>query len=137
MPVEVAYGNVGLYVGALDAQHPWLYKTYLVMRNEAANRYRQRVLAQRGCLRGADYVLMREIARVDEVSVMTQTASAVTAQVQQAPEQAVPVLAAEPAPTLAPSANADSAAEPLELWPAQAGSVIAFGTNNADRRRPS
>jgi hypothetical protein len=139
MPVEVAYGNVGLYVGELDEQHPWLYKTYLVMRNEAANAYRLHMLAQRGRLRGADYVLMREIARVDEASVMTQTAGAVAAQIQQLPEQSTAYGVTEPtvAPTHAPSANADSAAEPLEIWPPQATTVIAFGSSGTDRRRPA
>ena len=80
--VDLAYGHLGLYTGALDEQHPWLYKTYLLMRNSAAQAYRDRVLQERGVLRGVDYVLMREIARADEERVMTLTARAVAAQVQ-------------------------------------------------------
>lgn len=80
--VDLAYGHLGLYTGALDEQHPWLYKTFLLMRNSAAQQYRDRVLQQRGALRGVDHVLMREIARADEESVMTLTARAVAAQVQ-------------------------------------------------------
>jgi hypothetical protein len=72
--VDLAYGHLGHYVSALDEQHPWLYKTYLLMRNDAARDYRDRVLQQRGILRGVDCVLMREIARADEERVMTLTA---------------------------------------------------------------
>jgi len=80
--VELAYGRVGLYVGLLDEQHPWLYKTFLLMRNRAAQEYRETVLRERGVLRGVDCVLMREITRVDEECVMTLTARAVAEQVQ-------------------------------------------------------
>ncbi|MFZ2652966.1 MAG: hypothetical protein WA210_22930 [Burkholderiaceae bacterium] len=80
--VELAYGQVGLYAGVLDEQHPWLYKTYLAMRNSAAQEYREMVLRTRGVLRGVDCVLMREIARADEERVMTLTARSVAAQVQ-------------------------------------------------------
>jgi hypothetical protein len=80
--VELAYGRVGLYVGMLDEQHPWLYKTLLLMRNRAAQAYRETVLRERGVLRGVDCALMLEIARVDEECVMTLTARAVAEQVQ-------------------------------------------------------
>ena len=82
--VELAHGQVGLYAGVLDEQHPWLYKTYLLMRNRAALEYRETVLRQRGVLRGVDCVLMREIARADEERVMTLTARGVAQQVQDA-----------------------------------------------------
>jgi hypothetical protein len=80
--VDLAYGQVGLYAGVLDEQHPWLYKTYLLMRNGAAQEYRERTLRQRGALRGVDCVLMREIARADEERVLTMTSRWVAAQVQ-------------------------------------------------------
>ena len=81
--VELAHGQVGLFSGVLDEQHPWLYKTFLLMRNRAAQEYRDTVLRDRGVLRGVDCVLMREIARADEERVMTLTARAVAQQVQQ------------------------------------------------------
>ncbi len=83
--VDLAYGHLGHYVGVLDDQHPWLYKTFLLMRNDAARAYRERVLQQRGVLRGVDCILMREIARADEERVMTLTARDVATQVQALP----------------------------------------------------
>jgi hypothetical protein len=83
--VDAAYAHLGVYAGVIDEQHPFLYKTYLLMRNSAAQAYRDAVLAKRGALRGVDYVLMREIARADEERVMTQTARDVAAIVQLAP----------------------------------------------------
>jgi hypothetical protein len=80
--VELAYGQLGLYAGVLDEQHPWLYKTYLLTRNAAAKAYRDTVLRERGVVRGVDCVLMREIARADEERVMTLTARGVADQVQ-------------------------------------------------------
>ena len=80
--VEIAYGQLGLHAGVLDEQHPWLYKTYWLMRNAAAKSYRDTVLRERGVLRGVDCVLMREIARADEERVMTLTARGVAEQVQ-------------------------------------------------------
>lgn len=86
--VELAHGQVGLYAGVLDEQHPWLYKTLLLMRNRAAQEYRDSVLRRRGVLRGVDCVLMREIAQADEERVMTLTARAVAQQVQRAESHA-------------------------------------------------
>ena len=83
--VDLAYAHLGVYTGVIDEQHPFLYKTYLLMRNSAAQAYRDRVLMTRGVLRGVDYVLMREIARADEERVMTLTARDVSALVQAAP----------------------------------------------------
>lgn len=80
--VQLAYGQAGLHAGVLDEQHPWLYKTFLLMRNAAAQEYRDCVLRDRGVLRGVDCVLMREIAHADEERVMTLTARAVFEQVQ-------------------------------------------------------
>lgn len=86
--VDLAYGHLGQYASVLDEQHPWLYKTFLLMRNGAAQAYRERVLQQRGALRGVDFVLMREIARADEERVMTLTSRDVAAQVQAMPQTA-------------------------------------------------
>lgn len=83
--VDLAYGHLGNYVSVLDEHHPWLYKTFLLMRNDAARAYRDRMLQQRGVLRGVDCVLMREIARADEERVMTLTARDVATQVQARP----------------------------------------------------
>jgi hypothetical protein len=84
VPTEAAYGKVGLLVGQLDEQHPWLYRTLLLMRNAAADAYRRRVLAERGPLRGVDYLMMREIASAHENMELTQTARSVRDQVQAA-----------------------------------------------------
>jgi hypothetical protein len=81
-PTEQAYAWLGLYVGELDEQHPWLYRTALLMKNAAADDYRQRVLRERGPLRGADYLMMSEIANVHEGVELTQTARAVRERVQ-------------------------------------------------------
>ncbi|MEO6361770.1 MAG: hypothetical protein ABIO71_00930 [Caldimonas sp.] len=59
--VDLTYGTTGLYVGLLDEQHPWLFKTSGLLRHEAAESYRQSVLRERGPLRGLDYVMMREL----------------------------------------------------------------------------
>lgn len=72
--VSVAYGKVGLYVGKLNEQHPWLYKAFLLSKNDAANAYRLRILAERGPLRGVDYLMMREIAQAQEGVELTQAA---------------------------------------------------------------
>jgi hypothetical protein len=95
--VDLAYGHLGLYATVLDEQHPWLYKTFLLMRNGAAQAYRDRVLQQRGALRGVDSVLMREIARADEERVMTLTAREVATQVQASPAAATMVRSTGPA----------------------------------------
>lgn len=59
--LNLTYGTTGLYIGTLDDQHPWLYKTTELLRHEAAESYRQSVLRQRGPLRGLDYIMMREL----------------------------------------------------------------------------
>lgn len=102
--VDLAYGHLGHYVSVLDDQHPWLYKTYLLMRNDAARAYRDRVVQQRGALRGVDCVLMREIARADEERVMTLTARDVAAQVQALPTAGAAARGNEPRLVLVDSA---------------------------------
>jgi hypothetical protein len=85
-PTEQAYARLGLYVGEIDEQHPWLYRTMLLMKNAAADEYRQRVLRERGPLRGMDYLMMTEIANVHESVELTQTARAVRERVQSLPK---------------------------------------------------
>ena len=137
MSIDVAYGKVGLYVGLLNEQHPWLYKTVLVMRNPAAQEYRLRVLAERGVLRGVDYVLMREIARADEAQVMTQTARAVAEQIQ-LPQ---PIPLGEVAATRRLLTEVPDEAQSLQSLAqledqSQRSSVLAFAPSG-ERRRPA
>jgi hypothetical protein len=84
--LDLSHGTVGLYVGRLDEQHPWLYDSMTVARNPSAEAYRRQVLSDRGPLRGADYVIMREIVRAQESLERTQWARTVAEHVQrQAP----------------------------------------------------
>ena len=92
--LDASHGRVGLYVGVLNEQHPWLYNTRLVIRDGAAEEYRQRVLRERGPLRGVDYLLMREIAQAHESLELTKTARSVAQQVQRSDAKLEPV--AEP-----------------------------------------
>ena len=94
--MDLAYGQLGLYAIAIDEQHPWLYKTYLLMRNAAAQQYREQVLQQRGVLRGVDCILMREIARADEERTLTLTARVVAGEVQAMQQARAPEGAGEP-----------------------------------------
>jgi hypothetical protein len=134
--VDLAYGHVGLYVGPLNEQHPWLYKAYLLMRNGAAQEYRQRVLGQRGMLRGVDCVLMGEIARADEERVMTLTARSVAEQVQQRLPVPAVEAAQEPqaAGSTAPLAVLTEGAESDPERASQSSTVRAFAPLPADRR---
>jgi hypothetical protein len=79
---DVSYGVVGLCVGTLDEQHPWLYRTLNLTHNPAAEHYRQRVLRDRGALRGMDHVLMRELVRTHEAAAQIRPARAVAEQIQ-------------------------------------------------------
>jgi len=106
MPTEAAYAKLGLYVGLLDEQHPWLYKAYAVLRNPAALNYRDEVLRDRGPLRGMDYVMMFEIAEIQAKMELMQNARVVAASVQGTSE----VLAASASPALASLSRAVSPA---------------------------
>jgi hypothetical protein len=94
--LEVAHGTLGLYVGMLDEQHPWLYKAMRLCRHPAADEYRQRVLRERGALRGVDCVVMREIVRAQEVMEDTQPARSVAEQLQSLPPRVELATAPEP-----------------------------------------
>ena len=82
MHLDLSHGTTGLYVGRLDEQHPWLYKTMALLRHEAAERYRQTVLRDRGPLRGLDYVMMRELVAAHEALDRLSPARAVAEQLQ-------------------------------------------------------
>lgn len=133
VPIDAAYGRLGLLVGLLDEQHPWLYKAYFVLRNPAATAYRDKVLRERGPIRGMDHVLMRQIAELQEGLELTQNARAVAAAVQAASE----VLAdagthSAPAAVTVPAAAAS--APSLAAVPAK---VLTLGaTSEAARASP-
>jgi len=85
MHLDLSYGTTGLLVGQLDERHPWLYKAMGAARHPSADEYRQRVLAERGMLRGADHVLMREIVRTHEALEQMEPARAVAEKLQLLP----------------------------------------------------
>ena len=95
--LELSYGTTGLYVGKLDEQHPWLYKATGLTRHETAEDYRRRTLLERGPLRGMDYVLMREMVKVQESLEQMRPARSVAEQLQLLP---APVAAGSPEPRL-------------------------------------
>lgn len=127
--LDTSYGKVGLYVGVLDEQHPWLYKALLLLPHEAAQAYRLRVLNERGALRGVDCIMMRETAQAHENVELTRPARDVAEQLQQ---RVVPVpdgvAATEPRlVSVAPTGE--------EAGQGGAGrSVRAFGPSGVDRR---
>lgn len=79
---HLSHGTTGLYVGKLDEQHPWLYSAVSLTRYEAAEGYRQRTLRERGPLRGADYVMMRELVQAQEALERVRPARSVAEQLQ-------------------------------------------------------
>lgn len=116
VPLDVGYGRVGLFVGELNEQHPWLYKTFLLRNNAGAERHRQMVLAERGVLRGVDYLMMKQIASVHENMEMTQSARTVREQVQSRQVSLSPAHAAqcalEPTPALRQLQGPDNLSQP-------------------------
>jgi hypothetical protein len=64
--LDVSHGVAGLYVGQLNDQHPWLYQTLRLTNHAAGEDYRRRTRDERGPLRGLDYLLMRELVRLEE-----------------------------------------------------------------------
>ena len=85
MPLDVAHGRLGLVVGLLNEQHPWLYKAARLSQTAPSEAYRQRVLNERGALRGVDYLMMREIVRGHEALEQTQLARTVVDEIQRVP----------------------------------------------------
>ena len=57
--LELCHGTTGLYFGRLDEQDPWLVKTMNRTHHPAAEEYRQRVLRERGWLRGVESVMKK------------------------------------------------------------------------------
>ena len=85
LQLDLSYGTVGLYVGKLDEQHPWLYDARSLTKHGIAEEYRQRTLHERGFLRGADYVLMRELVQAQEALARVRAARSVAEQFQSLP----------------------------------------------------
>jgi hypothetical protein len=93
--LDLGYGTTGLYVGKLDEQHPWLYSALGLTKHSVADEYRQRILRERGPLRGADYVMMRELVQAQEAIETVRAARSVAEQLQSLP-LAAPSIAHEP-----------------------------------------
>jgi len=83
--LELCHGTTGLYFGRLDEQHPWLFKTMNLTHHPAAEEYRQRVVRERGWLRGVDYVMMKEIVRNQEALEQALPARAIAEKIQLLP----------------------------------------------------
>jgi hypothetical protein len=83
MHLDISHGSVGLLVGQLDEQHPWIYKTLHFLCDPHAESYRQRVIAERGCLRGLDYVTIREIVSANQLLACTRSTRSVVEQIHQ------------------------------------------------------
>jgi hypothetical protein len=80
--LDVSHGIAGLYVGQLNDQHPWLYKTLRLTNHAAGADYRRRTRDERGPLRGLDYILMRELVRLEESLEALRPARLVAEEVQ-------------------------------------------------------
>ena len=85
LQLDLSYGTVGLYVGKLDEQHPWLYDARSLTKHGIAEEYRQRTLHERGLLRGADFVMMRELVQAQEALARVRAARSVAEQFQSLP----------------------------------------------------
>ena len=94
--LELCHGTTGLYFGKLDEHHPWLFKAMNLMHHPAAEEYRQRVLRERGWLRGVDCVMMKEIVRVQDALEQTTPARAVAEKLQLLPAPAEPAAVQQP-----------------------------------------
>ena len=92
LQLDLSYGTVGLYVGKLDEQHPWLYDARSLTRHGIAEEYRQRTLHERGLLRGADYIVMRELVQAQEALARVRGARSVAEQFQSLPVAAQPIV---------------------------------------------
>ena len=90
--LDLSYGTTGLYVGKLDEQHPWLYAALSLTKHAVAEEYRQRTLCERGVLRGADYIMMRELVQEQDALERIRAARSVAAQLQSLPVAAQPIL---------------------------------------------
>lgn len=137
-PLEVAHSKLGQCLGLLDEQHPWLYEASLVMRNPAADAYRQRTLQQRGPLRGIDYLMMGEIARVNDDLAMTLVASNVAERLNTVDTRSAGTAVREPRlATVAASSEFVAGAARAGAKDAHVTSIRPFEANGFDRRRPA
>ena len=118
MALEVGHGKLGLCTGLLNEQHPWLYKASAVTRDLAVDAYRRRILSERGPLRGADYLMMREIARASDAMETTRIARTVAEQLNRVDATAPDGHGKEPRLVSVTSSNA------------------VFGTGLIERRQP-
>jgi hypothetical protein len=80
--LDVGHGVAGLYVGQLNEQHPWLYESLWLTDHRVGEEYRKRTRDERGPLRGFDYILMRELVRLEEAMGRLRPARVVAEQVQ-------------------------------------------------------
>lgn len=96
MHLELCHGTTGLYFGRLDEHHPWLFKTLNLTDNPAAEEYRQRILRERGWLRGVDYVMMKEIVRAQQAMEQTRSSRSVAEKLQLLPAPVEAVAAQQP-----------------------------------------
>jgi hypothetical protein len=80
--LDLSHGTTGLYVGTLDEQHPWIYRTASLLPIAPAEEYRHAVLRDRGPLRGLDYVIMRELVEAHRVLESTRSTRSVAEQLQ-------------------------------------------------------
>jgi hypothetical protein len=85
LDLDLGHGTTGLYVGALDEQHPWLYNALALTKHDVAEEYRQRTLVDRGALRGADYVMMRKLVEGQVALQRVRPARALAEQLQRLP----------------------------------------------------
>jgi hypothetical protein len=124
MPLDAAHGKLGLCVGLLDEQHPWLYAASMAMRDKGADAYRQRMLLERGALRGLDHLMMREISRINDALETTRVARSVSEQLQQID-----------APSAAASGEPRLASVPSSASLGDETSIRSFEAMPIDRRR--
>jgi hypothetical protein len=127
VPTEAAYGKVGLLVGVLNEQHPWLYNAYFVIRNPAAHAYREKVVRKRGPIRGMDYLLMRQVAELEEDMALTQNTRAVVAALQGEGEVMAPEIT-HAAPSVVQLALS-AAMAPAPHLAAASGKVLTLGAS--------
>jgi len=109
--LDLSYGTTGLYVGKLDEQHPWLYDALGLTKHGVAEDYRQRTLRERGPLRGADYLMMRELVQAQEAVERVRAARSVAEQLQSLP---LPAKATAQEPRLVRVGKARDSSEVLE-----------------------
>ena len=118
MHLDLGHGTTGLYVGKLDEMHPWVYEAAQLTLNAGADDCRQRVLRERGALRGMDCVLMRQIVRAQQQMDETRAARAVADMLQSASAPAAEPI--QPAgPSLVRIATPSGARQRLGAQPVQ------------------